>query len=83
MGTRRRSVILAHSLLIIVSIFTIVASLGVISYCLFDSAKAEERLSGRRPTYLAGPLNANPLDDYGLVFGVGHNSGASLVVGDI
>jgi len=78
MRTRRRSVILAHGLLIIVSIFTIAASLGVIGYCLFDSAKAEERLSGRRPTYLAGPLDANPLDNYGLVFGVGHNSGASL-----
>ena len=78
MPTRRRPIILAHGLLIITSIATIVASLGVISYCLFDSAKAEERLSGRRPTYLSGPLNADPLADYGLVFGVGHNSGASL-----
>ena len=78
MGTRRRSFILAHGLLITASVFTIAASLAVIGYCLFEPARAEERLSGRRPIYLSGPLNADPLADYGHVFGVGHNSGASL-----
>jgi hypothetical protein len=78
MPKSKRLLLVSQKLLAITAIATILASLGVIAYCLLEPAKAEERLSGRRPTYLRSALNADPLADYGLVFGIGHNSGASL-----
>ena len=78
MSKRRIPLILAHGLVVITAIGTICASLGLITWFILSPAKAEERLSGHRPTYFRGSMSTDRLDDYGRTFSVGHNSGASL-----
>ena len=78
MRRRRIPLILAHAVVVATSVATICASLGLIGYFILRPAGAEERLSGQRPVYFRGGLNADLLTDYGSVFAVGHNSGASL-----
>ena len=78
MRRRRIPLILAHAVVVATSVATICASLGLIGYLIFRPAGAEERFSGSRPVYFRGGMNADLLADYGSVFAVGHNSGASL-----
>lgn len=77
---RKRSIllILAHGVAIATSVATICASLGLIGFFIVKADEAEERLSGHRPIYFSGQLDADLLADYGPVFAVGHNSGATL-----
>src|SRR5687768_2636950 len=64
--------------IVAVAIVTILASLTLIVFLVFWQDIAEEWTTGRRPNTYNGVLDAELLDDYGLVFGVGHNSGDSL-----
>jgi hypothetical protein len=75
---RRISALILNGFLLTGSIATVCASAGLITLLFAYKDQTAERLFGSQPLYLAGPLNADPLDDYGLVFGVGHNAGASL-----
>lgn len=70
--------ILAHGLAVITAVGTICASLGLITWFIVSPEKAEEYLSGHRPTYFSSPIDTDRLDDYGPVFAVGHNAGATL-----
>jgi glycerophosphoryl diester phosphodiesterase len=80
MRTRRCGIpaLLLHGSLLLASLATVCASTGLIVYLFAYKDQAAERLFGAHPVYAAGPLNADPLADYGPVFTVGHNAGASL-----
>jgi glycerophosphoryl diester phosphodiesterase len=68
----------AHRGVVAGAIVTILASLTLIIFMVFWQDIAEEWTTGRKPDTFNGPLEAELLDDYGLVFSVGHNSGDTL-----
>lgn len=74
----RRPFVYLHYVLVATALLVIGASVALIAFLIFWQDIAEELTTGRRPTQFNGPLDADLLDDYGLVFGVGHNSGGTL-----
>ena len=78
MRTISISKLLARGLIFAVAIATLGAVSGFTTYVQSQSQRAEKRLFGTRPAYFSGQPTVAPLADYGLVFGVGHNAGASL-----
>jgi glycerophosphoryl diester phosphodiesterase len=78
MRLRSILIILTRSVAIAAALMIMAAGLSLITYIILQPAKAEERITGHRPAYVAGPLNAEPLADYGTFFTVGHNSGTTL-----
>ena len=67
-----------HRAVVAVAVVSILASLTLIVFMVFWQDIAEEWTTGRRPNTYNGVLDAALLDDYGLVFSVGHNSGDTL-----
>lgn len=65
-------------LLIAVSVLVLALSAGLLGVFVFWDDIAEELTTGRRPTQFRGELQAELLDDYAGVFGVGHNSGGTV-----
>ena len=78
MRARRSPVTRSHLLVTLVTLCAIAAGLSLTSYVSARADRAEQRLFGHWPTYYSGPLNAEPLADYGRVFSVAHNAGTSL-----
>jgi glycerophosphoryl diester phosphodiesterase len=78
MGIFRRPFVYLHYLIVATAVIVILASVTLIGFLIFWQDIAEEMTTGRRPTQFNGPLDADLLDDYGLVFSVGHNSGGTL-----
>jgi len=78
MGLLRRPFVYLHYLIVATAVIVIGASIALIVFLIFWQDIAEELTTGRRPTQFNGPLDADLLDDYGLVFSVGHNSGGTL-----
>jgi hypothetical protein len=70
--------LLARGLILAISLILLGTSTGVTTYVQSQSQRAEKRLFGTRPAYFSGLANVAPLDDYGPVFSVGHNAGASV-----
>ena len=68
----------AHRAIVALAIVTILSSLTLIVFLVFWQDIAEEWTTGRRPNTYRGTLEAELLDDYGLVFGSGHNSGGTI-----
>jgi glycerophosphoryl diester phosphodiesterase len=61
------------------AVVTIIASSSVIVAFLVWGDAADEFINGKRPSPFYGLLlDANMLDDYGMVFGIAHNSGDTL-----
>jgi glycerophosphoryl diester phosphodiesterase len=70
--------LLARGLILAISLTLLGAGTGVTTYVQSQSQRAEKRLFGSRPGYFSGQPTVAPLDDYGPVFSVGHNAGASV-----